>query len=586
MKEKLLNIVIALALGLTVLLGACAREEPPTATPAPKPTPAPTTAAPVAQATPVPKATTAAPQAPPATKAAPPTKPPAAAGPPIKSETVVVLVDGLGSERFLPSNDTQLAFKYSPVYETLWSLDPDTRALQPVLAQTLPEYSADGKTVTINLRRGIQFHDGNGELTAEDVKFSIEMAGRDNSVNPGKADFARVKVEILDPYKLALQLPAPSWSWAIENGANYRLILPIVSKKYIEKVGEAEAGRKLIGTGPFRFVRHEIGKQIEFEAVPNHWRVTPEYKNLVYKVISEPSTVISMLRTGEADVAAIPLQFVPEARAAGLEVKMIPNVGVIGIGLGGQYLPAKQGFDPNVPWVLAKEPDKALKVRRALNLAVNRQEIIEKVLNGIGGQWPIIASPNNDASYDPAWKPYPYDPDQAKRLLAEAGFPNGFETTMVLFASTGHATREIGEAVATYWEKIGVRVKRLPMDQPAHRDRQIGRKNAGVAYPMYRNGVDEEMIGPASFFRSNSTGMNIQFEYPEIDELLTKGTTELNREKRMAIAYEFHKFIYDNYLAVPVSVENTPYVVSRRVGDYKPLTGDPSLMRLEYLKLK
>ncbi|MBI4331709.1 MAG: hypothetical protein HY673_10560 [Chloroflexi bacterium] len=577
MKAKWIHGVVGLVLVLSIVLVACSRgEEATPVTPSSAPPPAAkVTASPTSA--PVAKATAA---GTPASKPAPgPDRTP-------KPERVTVLVEALGTEGFLPSNDSQTAFKMLPTYETLWDMEPDTRQLRPVLAETLPQYSDDGKTLFINLRQGIQFHDGWGEMTAEDVKLTIEMAGRDNSLNPGKADFARAKVEILGPYKLAVHLPAPSWSWAIENGANYRLLLPIVSKKYIDKVGEKEAGRHLIGTGPFKFVKHELSQSVEFEAVTNHWRVTPDYKTLVVKKITEPGTALAMLRTGEADLAAISPQFVPEARAAGLEIRVVPNVGVIGVGLGGQYLPSRANFDPNVPWVQAKNPEKGLMVRKALNLAVNRQEIIDHVLNGIGGQWPVLASPNNDASYDPSWKPYPYDPVEAKRLLAEGGYPNGFETTMVQFPMSGHATREIAEAVSTYWEKIGIRVKRLPMDQPAHRQRQNEFRNAGVAFPVYRNGVDEEMMGPQSFFSSKSAGMNIQFEYSELDALIAKGTSELNKEKRLAIAYDFHKFMYENYLAVPVTVENMPYVVGKRVGEYRTLTGDPFLMSLEYLKLK
>ncbi|MBI4332932.1 MAG: ABC transporter substrate-binding protein [Chloroflexi bacterium] len=595
MKNKWVNGAMAMLLALSVLLAACS-EAVPTPTPAPAATPlqtsppkpasqAPTSQPPTSQPPPKPATqATAKPTAPPAPK--PTSRALSKPAPAPKNEKVVVLAESFGLEGFLPSNDSMTAYKLLPVYEALWDVDPESRELRPMLAESLPEWSDDSKTLFINLRQGVQFHDGYGEMTAEDVKFTIEMAGRQGSVNPGAAVLAKAKVEILGPYKLAVHLPAPDWKWPLQNATMARFILPIVSKKHIEKLGEKEASRQLIGTGPFRFVKHEVGQTLEFEAVPNHWRITPDYKTLVIKLITEPATSISMLRTGEADIAAIPLSFVPEARAAGLDIRLQRNVGVIGVALGGLYLPSKDTFDPNVAWVQAKDPAKALKVRKALNLAVNRQEIIDKVLNGIGGTWPIMASPNNDASYDPAWKPYPYDPEQAKRLLAEAGYPNGFETTMVQFAATGHATREIAEAVATYWEKIGIKVKRLPMDQPTHRTRQIGRKNAGSAYPAYRNFSDEEAVNFDTAWGSKSTGMNFLFESAQLDAATAKAGSELNRDKRLALVREIHRDMYENYYTVPVSVEHMTMGVSKRIGEWPTLTGDPFVSSFENIKLK
>ncbi|MBI4334836.1 MAG: hypothetical protein HY673_26575 [Chloroflexi bacterium] len=602
MKGKWINAAVSLLLVVVVLVGACSEAgSPPTATPAPtvaptakitsvptvpptaKATPAPTVA-PVAKATPAPVAK-ATPAAPPAPK--PTSKPLSKSAPPPKPEKVVALVESFGQEAFMPNGDSQQAYSQLPNYESLWDMEPATRQLRPMLAETLPEWSQDGKTLFINLRQGVQFHEGYGEMTAEDVKFTIEMVAAPNSVSAGKAAMSRSRVEILGPYKLAVHLQGTDWTWPLENATVSRLILPIVSKKYVEKVGEKEAGRHPIGTGPFKFVRHEVSKELEFEAVPNHWRITPDYKTLVIKLISEPATAIAMLRTGEADIAAVPLSFVPEAKAAGLDIRTIRDVSVIGIALGGQYLPAKETFDPNVPWVLAKEPERALKVRKALNLAVNRQEIIEKVLNGIGDPWPIIAAPVNvQASYDPAWKPYPYDPEQAKRLLAEAGFPNGFSVTMLQFPASGHSTRELAEAVSIYWEKIGIKVTRQQIDLATHRTRQTGRKNAGFAFPAWRNTWDDEMIGAASFFWSKSTGFNIQFEYPELDDLIAKGTNEPDFEKRQKINYEFHKKIYDNYYSVPITREHMTLGVSKRIGDWPLLMANPFVTGYEHIKLK
>ncbi|MBI4333796.1 MAG: ABC transporter substrate-binding protein [Chloroflexi bacterium] len=598
MTRKWISTATSLVLFLTVLLGACAGPEATPAPATPKPaatTPAATTApkpaatAPAATA-PKPAATTpaAAKPKPAATKppaAAPTTAPLSKAAPAPKPEKVVALLSAFGTEGFMPYNDNVVGHRVAG-YETLWDVDPETRDLRPMLAATLPEYSADWKTLTINLRQGVQFHDGWGEMTAEDVKFSMELAGREGSINVFARDFKGARVEVLGPYKLAVHLPQPGPLWAESNLSMGRMVLPVVSKKYIETVGEKKAGDMPVGTGPFKMVKHEFGQTLEFEAVPNHYRETPDFKTLVIKLISEPATALAMLRTGEADVASIPQAFVPEAKSAGLDLRMNPGIAVVGIGLGGQFFgPPRETFDPNVPWVLAREPEKALKVRKALNLAVNRQEIVDKVLYGLGEPWPIQAPPARDASYDPSWKPYPYDPEQAKRLLAEAGYPNGFETTMVQFPSD-HATMDVSEAVAIYWEKIGVRVKRLRVDSATHRSNQVGRKNAGRAYPVWTNFYDEGLVGFAPIMRSNATGTNLMYEYPELDAMLDKVLAEADTAKRLALARGVYKKLYDNYYAVPVSLESMPVAVSKRIGEWKLTFADAWLGNFYRIKLK
>lgn len=536
---------------------------------------------------PSPAASTGSATAAPAASAGAATAVPAAPRP----EKIVVLTQSFGLEGFLPDNDSFVAFKVLPNYETLWDMDPATRELRPMLAETLPQWSDDGKTLTINLRQGVQFHDNWGEMTAEDMKYSIELGGKTGSKNTGQSDFAKASVEVLGPYKLAVHLPRPDWAWALNNATLARPALVVVSKKHIEKVGAAEAARHPIGTGPFKLIDHKVGDSITFEAVPNHWRKTPEFKTLVIKLIAEPATMIAMLRSGEADIAAIPPSFVPEAKAASLEIRLNQNTGVIGVGLGGQYLASKDTFDPKVPWVGdpkdAGSLDRALKVRQALNLAVNRAEIIDKVLNGIGGPWPIVASPNVGASYDASMKPYAYDVSQATQLLSQAGYPSGFPVNMIEYPQAGHATVEVAEAVATYWEKIGLKVTRQQMDNATFRTRQLGRKNSGLAFGTYRVFSDAEMIGALSYFSSKGTGMQLMFEYPETDALIDKATAEMNPQKRADLEREFHKKIYDGYYAVPISLEHATLAVnSKRIGEWATLTGDLYPGRFEYIKLR
>ncbi|MBI4331681.1 MAG: hypothetical protein HY673_10415 [Chloroflexi bacterium] len=129
-------------------------------------------------------------------------------------------------EGFLPHSDSMTAYKLLPVYEALWDADPDTRELRPMLAETLPQWSEDNKTLYITLRQGVQFHDGWGELTSEDVKFSIELAGRKGSVSASASDFAKANVEILGPTSWPYISPPLTGPGLFKMGARVVLLFP------------------------------------------------------------------------------------------------------------------------------------------------------------------------------------------------------------------------------------------------------------------------------------------------------------------------------------------------------------------------
>ncbi|MBI4331680.1 MAG: hypothetical protein HY673_10410 [Chloroflexi bacterium] len=157
---------------------------------------------------------------------------------------------------------------------------------------------------------------------------------------------------------------------------------------------------------------------------------------------------------------------------------------------------------------------------------------------------------------------------------------------MIQYPVTGHATVEIAEAVAIYWEKIGVKVKRLPVDQGTQRTRQLGRKNDGFAFPVWRLFNDEEAINMDPLYSSWSTGLIAMFEYPEVDDLIKKASSEANKEKRLAIVLKLHETIYENYFQVPISLEHAIIGVGSRIGEWPTLLGDPYLSRFEHIKLK
>ena len=367
-------------------------------------------------------------------------------------------LSSLGSaERYLPwleaGREGWLVLE--PIYESLIMADPRTGAFVPQLAEKY-EVSPDGKTWRFTLRKGIQFHRGQGEMTAEDVAFSYEMYTSDKSIASNKSILLGIvdRLEVTGPHELAFHLKAPDVTFAgrVSNGQ-----FGVASKKYYQAVGEAEATAKPVGTGPFRMIEHRRQESATFEAITPHWRQTPGFATLVLRRVPDQSARLAMLRGGEIDVTEVPYKLKREAESAGLKFMRGDGAALYHVQLGGQMLPSRETFDPNVPWVEdPRDPaskERALKVRKALNLAVDKKAIIDAVFEGEGtaGVAPYYAP---SGAFVPAdLKPYPYDPAAAKQLLAEAGYAQGFarEIEMLIMPWPGRAEMaDVSEVVAGF----------------------------------------------------------------------------------------------------------------------------------------
>ncbi len=380
--------------------------------------------------------------------------------------TLTVAVATFGNERWLPhlyvgAEDVVL----KPLWENLLSRDAKGNLI-PMLAERW-EVLDGGRTWKFHLRKGVRFHGNGPEVTAEDVKFTFASIAREGSANSLSTEFRQIKsMEVEGPYTISVRFEKPNVT--LGNRVTHGLFASVAyiqSKKYIETAGEDGAERHPVGTGPWRFVEHVRGDRIVYEAVENHWRAVPHWKRLVFLKVPEPATRMAMLRAGNVDVIEIGGEYVDELKKVGMRTLTMPNVASIWVILGGQW-PNQPTYDPKVPWALA-DAERARKVRLALNLAVDKKAIFQQVMGGLG-------TPVGTVNYYPSdpWiseallKPYPYDPARAKALLGEAGYSSGFEVTMNLTAWPGRGfLPDVGEAVATYWEKVGLKVKRRPVDR-------------------------------------------------------------------------------------------------------------------------
>src|SRR5215475_4446443 len=226
-------------------------------------------------------------------------------------------------------------------------------------------------------------------------------------------------MEVEDPYTLTLRFEKPFVTFG--NKVTQGLFASsafIQSKQVIEAMGE-EAERHPVATGPWKFVEHVRGDRIVYEAVEGHWRATPHFKRLVMLKVPEPATRMAMLRAGRVAVIELGGEYVDELKKGGVRTLTMPNVAWVYVILGGQW-PTKPSYDRTVPWA-QPDGDRARKVRMALNLAVDKNAIMQRVMGGLGsvtGSW--LAYPADPWTTEALKKPHPFDPNRAKTLLAEA----------------------------------------------------------------------------------------------------------------------------------------------------------------------
>lgn len=430
---------------LSLFIAACGDDDTPeptpaAATPAPTAAPAPATPAPTAMPTPAPTPTMASEPMPVVSKVIVSITPPS----PQNTLFHKVWVEGSGPLRGM--------------YETLIGFNRYTREYEPTRLATDWSMSPDGTKWTYILRKGIPFHNGT-EFTAKDVVFTWEQYA--NSMLSGSALMMEVidgedSFSIPNDHEITWNLNRPEatigiWTSDMFQWLNY-------SKDHWDAVGEEGYAADPIGTGPFRFVSFNENSHIAFEKVDDHWRQTPEMNEIEFRYVKEDATRVAMLLSDEAHMSDIPRNLIPQVTQQGYSevYSTVPGF-IVFLMFGGQYYYQPPGwedkFDPTSP--LTKTD-----VRKALSLAIDRDEINKVFFDDKADYATAFKIHPTDAAYNDRWQPDPFDPDAAKQLLIDAGYPNGFELEFVASKKPGLSEGpEISETIAQYWRDIGVTVE-------------------------------------------------------------------------------------------------------------------------------
>jgi len=491
--------------------------------------------------------------------------------------------------------ETPFAWRSSQSEKTLWDCmydplimrDPKTFEYRPGLA-TEWKPSNELRTWTFKLRTGVQFHEGYGEMTADDVKFTVEQNLKPDSQG-GSAPFFRMhldRIETPDKYTVVMHFRNRVWE-VPSNFTQFVGYQNITSRKYLESVGEDKASLHPIGTGPFRHVEGKQGDYHRFEAVPNHWRKTPAFKELIVRRIPDPATRLAGLRAGEIDIGNVFGDYLDQAKKAGLRIHETPNAACHWVVLQGQTTPDREDYCPTCPWAGdpkdPKSQENARKVRLALNLAVNKRTIVNALWKGMGSEAPFMYwyYPFHKG-FSKEWKVPPYDPERAKKLLAEAGHAGGFEVRVnplvMTYALDGP---DMVEAVALDWEKIGIKVRRVPEAfsnfLPKNRARKTNKTHWVYGSPPF----DEPVLAWQRAIYSKGP-FNLLADGP-YDEDVDTTSRELDVEKRARLTQALAQKLYDEYRGVMLGMRSLTWAVSKKVNSWPTLVYVPLENNYEYV---
>ncbi|MGH7393125.1 MAG: ABC transporter substrate-binding protein [Candidatus Rokuibacteriota bacterium] len=398
----------------------------------------------------------------------------------------------------------------------------------PSLAESFTQ-SKDGLTYEFVVRKGAKFHNGE-PVTAADVKFSFDRY-KGSGVKILKQ---RVReVQVVDPGRVRFHLKEPWPDFLAFYGTTATGAAWIVPRAYVEKVGEDGFKKAPVGAGPYRFVSFNPGVELVMEAFEGYWRKVPSVKRLVYRSLPEETTRAAALKNGEVDIAYLLTGPVAEdiRRSPGLKLvsrAVAPSV---------FWLDLPDQWDPKSPW-----HDR--RVRQAASLAIDRQALNQA--ETLGFSKPTGSLIPGALEFSKFFEPDPFDPPKARRLLAEAGYPKGFDAGD-LYPWPPYFS--MGEALGAYLQSVGIRTRIRTMERAAMttawRERKL--KNVIVGITGAGSNASTRLEAYVSKGGAYTSGV-----IPEVEDLFQRQVRELDVKKREALLHQIQQILRDRVTHIPI----------------------------------
>jgi peptide/nickel transport system substrate-binding protein len=440
--------------------------------------------------------------------------------------------------------------QYDPFLETLLDVDPKTGEYTPRLAEKW-QASADFKEWTFVLRKGVTFHNGFGPFTARDVVHSHSFMMRQEATAT-LAGFWRTveEVKIINDHQVVFRMKRPTtvMPYAASRAGDLR----IVSKAQWDKEGQEGFDKRPAGTGSYRYVGRQPGLSVTYERIDNHWKgEKPPFKELEFRVTREEATRLALLLSGEAHIADLPRELQKDAVKKGMKIfsSSFP-VDWMTVYLGGQYfLPGDPAFKPDTPWVKKG-------VRQALNMAINRKELLNTVFAGKGSYAYVTGWSVASEGYNPEWQSrfdqlYGYNPTKAKALLKEAGYgPGQLKFKILAFTEPGESEGpQVAEALGIYYKDVGIDTEIEVLDWAKVREMFRKKTIQCCIWPNIISWRPSEEWIRTSYY---SKGPNHHYENEFIDKTYNALTLSVDPKERQRLARAIGDHLYDEFADIPL----------------------------------
>ena len=402
---------------------------------------------------------------------------------------------------------------YTNVFEGLTRFMGDGSVV-PGLAESW-EISDDGLTYTFKLRSGVTFHDGT-TMDAEDVKFSLDRIGADDSANAQKALFEAIsEVNVIDPMTIEIKLSEPNGNMLFNLAWGDAVI---VAPESIDNIKQLP-----IGTGAFKFTSWTQGDNIMIEKNPNYWGAPAALEKATFKFISDPTAAFASMMAEDVDV------FVGFPAPENLpQFEADPRFQVLVGSTEGETILAMNN---------KQAPFDNVMVREAVTHAINRQAIIDGAMFGYGTPIGTHFAPHNPAYVDETAMSA-FDPEKSKALLAEAGFPDGFETTLDL-PPPSYARRG-GEIIAAQLADVGITAKINNVEWAQWLETVFKGKNFGLTIISHTEPMDIGIYANPDYY--------FQYDNPDFQALMTKLNATTDPDMRAEMLGEAQKTIAEDYV--------------------------------------
>ena len=456
------------------------------------------------------------------------------------------------------------------LFEPLVCVDADLKP-EPCLAES---WKADGKVWTFKLRPNVKFSDGS-PMTSADVLFTMDRVPKvPNSPSSFKVYLQKVeKIEAPDPLTVRITTTEPYPLLAIN-----MVGLPIMSAKAAagsapegKTTTELNAGNGLVGTGPYKFVSWKRGSEVIFERNPHYWGKAPAWDKVIYRPISNPAARVAALLAGDVDLAEDPptddLERLRKEPKLTVETKASNRIIYVALDQNGDTTP---GITATSGGPVPKNPLLDKRVREALSLAIDRSALVSRTMGGVASPaaqllpYPMFGASKNLVT---AAKP---DPEKAKALLKEAGYPDGF--TLVLGTPNGRYINDskVAQTLAAMWTRIGVKTS-IDANAPAvfFKNRDTYTYSAylagwGTATGEMSNTLIALLVTPDKD-KGLGTTNRARYSNPAMDKLVAEASSQMDDAARAATLAKASELAMADFAMLPIHFEHSVWAMKKNV---------------------